>query len=110
MSVFRCPATLQDLVSFAFSVLPHSTLPSPCDVCLVVKDLKKGIKVDHEPTANHFKDILSVKGIGPELVSTVMPLRELRVEYNTFEAKNALCGKFDVILVELKILYFFLCN
>lgn len=93
---------LINCLSFAFSDLPHSPLPSPCDVCLIVKDLEKGIKVDHEPTANHFKEVLSGKGIGPELVSTIMPLRELRVEYNTYEARNALCGKFDVILVRVE--------
>jgi hypothetical protein len=28
------------------------------DVCLIVKDLEKGWKVDHEPTAQHYKELL----------------------------------------------------
>ena len=46
-----------------FRELPHIILPEPTEVCLIVKDLEKGLKVDHEPTTIHFKDILSEKGI-----------------------------------------------
>jgi len=81
-------------------------LPGPSDVCLIVRDLQKGLKVDHGPSANHFKDLLADKGVGPELVSTVMPLRELKVEYKPFETKTALCHRHDAFLVDDRILKF----
>lgn len=88
------------------SSLPHGLLPEPTDVCLIVKDLQKGLKVDHEPSANHFKDLLADKGIGADLVSTVMPLRELKVEYKQYETKTALCHRFDAFLADDRIVKF----
>ena len=43
--------------------LPHCPLPPTMDVCLFVKDLEKGIKVDHEDTVRHFTDLLAEKGV-----------------------------------------------
>ncbi len=83
-----------------FRELPHGILPEPTEVCLIVKDLQKGLKVDHEPTTIHFRDILNEKGIGPDFISTVMPLRELKVEYKAYETKTALCHKFDAFLAD----------
>lgn len=41
-----------------FSVLPHSTVSSTGEVCLVTPDVKKGRKHDHEPTIERWEDIL----------------------------------------------------
>ena len=82
--------------------LPHCSIPEPRDVCLIVKDLEKGLKTDHEPTLNHFNDLLSSKGI--DNITQVISLRELKVEYKPYEAKNALCQKFDIFLVDERIL------
>ena len=89
-----------------YSNLPHGLLPEPTDVCLIVKDLQKGLTVDHEPSANHFKELLADKGVGPDLVSTVLPLRELKVEYKQFETKTALCHRFDAFLADDRIIKF----
>jgi ribosome biogenesis protein UTP30 len=86
--------------------LPHSVLPDPADICLIVKDLEKGLKVDHEPSTHHFRQLLSDKGVGPELVAAVMPLRELKVEYKQFETKTALCHKYDLFLADDRIVKF----
>ena len=43
--------------------LPHSPLPPIRDICLFVKDLQPGIKVDHEDTVRHFTDLLAEKGV-----------------------------------------------
>lgn len=85
--------------------LPHYRFPEAQDVCLIVKDLKKGIKEDHEATVNHFKDLLAEKG-AQKSISQVISLRELKVEYKPFEAKNALCQKFDVFLADDRIVRF----
>ena len=78
-------------------------MPDPADVCLIVRDLQKGLKADHEPSANHFRELLADKGVGPELVSTVLPLRELKVEYKQYETKTALCHRHDAFLVDDRV-------
>lgn len=70
-------------------------------MCLIVKDLEKGLKIDHEPTLNHFNDMLASKGV--DNITQVISLRELKVEYKPFEAKKALCQKFDIFLVDDRI-------
>ena len=87
---------------FVFSPLPHSVLPEENEVCLFVKDLEKGLKVDHEPTVQHFKELLQDKGLPSNI--KVISLRELKVEYKPFEAKTALCHKFDKFLADVRIL------
>ena len=87
---------------FIFSPLAHNPFPDPHEVCLVVKDLEKGTRPDHEPSKRHFLDLLKTKGV--EGVSEVIPLRELKVEYKQYEAKTALCHRFDKFIVDDRIL------
>jgi len=82
--------------------LPHSTLPPTKDVCLFVKDLEKGLKVDHEGTVQHFTSLLADKGV--KGVTKVISLRELKVEYKQFEAKNQLCLMYDQFLADDRII------
>lgn len=81
--------------------LPHIPLADNKDVCIFVKDLQKGLKVDHEDSVNHFKDLISSQGVE---VSSVISLRELKVEYKAFEAKTALCHRHEAFLADEKIL------
>merc|ERR1711874_121214 len=83
--------------------LPHTPLADNKDVCIFVKDLEKGLKVDHEASVNHFKDLISSQGVE---VSSVISLRELKVEYKAFEAKTALCHRHEAFLADEKILRF----
>lgn len=84
-------------------VLPHSPIVDKTDVCIIVKDLEKGLKVDHESSVNHFKDLLSEKGVE---VSSVISLRELKVDYKTFESKTALCHRHEIFLADDRIMRF----
>ena len=86
-----------------FSVLPHVPIVDSKDICIITKDLQKGLKVDHEDTVNHFKDLLSSKGVE---VSSVISLRELKVEYKQYEAKTALCHRHEAFLADEKIIRF----
>ena len=88
---------------FIFRVLPHSPIVDKTDVCIIVKDLEKGLKVDHESSVNHFKDLLSEKGVE---VSSVISLRELKVDYKTFESKTALCHRHEMFLADDRIIRF----
>jgi len=82
--------------------LPHVPLPENRDICLFVKDLEKGLKVDHEDTVRHFTDLLEEKGV--KGITQVISLRELKVEYKQFEAKLQLCNKFDLFLADARII------
>ena len=72
------------------------------DICLFVKDLQKGLKVDHEDTIRHFTDLRGEKGIRG--VTQSISLRELKVEYKQFEAKTQLSNKFDLFLADDRII------
>merc|ERR1719273_2870416 len=82
--------------------LPHTPMPLSRDVCLIVKDLEKGIKPDHEATIEHFQSLLADKGINQ--ITQVISLRELKVEYKQYEAKTQLCHRFDLILADARII------
>lgn len=51
------------LYFFRSSDLPHWLITDTSDICLFVTDLKKGRRVDHEPTIQHYEDLLREKGI-----------------------------------------------
>jgi ribosome biogenesis protein UTP30 len=80
--------------------LPHPPITDIKDICLIVKDLEKGLKVDHEATINHFKALLADKGVE---VASVISLRELKVEYKPYEAKTALCHRHEIFLADERI-------
>jgi len=84
--------------------LPHCPLNENKDVCLFVKDLEKGLKVDHEGTVQHFKNLLADRGVTD--VTEVISLRELKVEYKEYEAKIKLSNRFDKFLADDRIIRF----
>ncbi|XP_034830366.1 ribosomal L1 domain-containing protein CG13096 [Maniola hyperantus] len=83
-------------------VLPHSTISTNGEVCLVTPDLKKGKKIDHEPTVEHWEEML--RGAGVTSVKTVLPMRQLRVEYDQYELKRRLLTQHDFIMVDNRVL------
>jgi len=82
--------------------LPHSCLPADSDVLLIVKDIERGIKSDHENTLLHYQDLLKEHNV--TAISEVMPLRQLKVEYKDFEAKRQLYNRFEKVLVDDRII------
>lgn len=48
---------------FYSSVLPHSTVATSGEICLITPDLKKGRKVDHEPTIDHWEQLIKEAGV-----------------------------------------------
>ncbi|XP_030036567.1 ribosomal L1 domain-containing protein CG13096 [Manduca sexta] len=83
-------------------VLPHSTFASTGEICLITPDLKKGRKIDHEPTVDHWEELLRKEGVTS--VKTVLPLRQLKVEYDQFELKRRLLTQHDFIMVDTRVL------
>ncbi|XP_068631630.1 ribosomal L1 domain-containing protein CG13096 [Battus philenor] len=97
----RCIKIPQNKGNVKF-VLPHSTAASTREICLITPDLKKGKKIDHEPTIDHWKDIFSEAGINE--IKTVLPLRQLKVEYDQYELKRRLLTQHDFIMVDTRVL------
>merc|ERR1712071_22014 len=87
---------------FFQTTLPNTCLKRDNDICLIVKDLEKGWKKDHEPSMHHYKELLAKKGI--DFVDEILPLRQLRVEYKPFEARAKLSKVYDVVLVDKRVL------
>ncbi len=48
-----------------------------------------------------FKELFADKGV--EQIAEIIPLRQLKVEYKTFEAKAKLCNRFDKFLADDRI-------
>lgn len=82
-------------------VLPYSNVYSDAEICLVPKDIKKGKKADHEPTIELWQELLEKEGVTK--VKKVMPLRQLRVEYDQFELQRRLLTLYDTLLVDTRI-------
>ncbi|XP_055949953.1 ribosomal L1 domain-containing protein 1-like [Argiope bruennichi] len=82
--------------------LSHSLITETSEVCLITGDLeKRNHKAEIEPTILHYKDLLRKHGITK--VAEVIPLRQLRTEYKTYESKRQLAAAYDVFLADKKI-------
>ncbi|XP_038211831.1 ribosomal L1 domain-containing protein CG13096-like [Zerene cesonia] len=97
----RCIKIQNDKGNIKFT-LPYSTVASSGEVCLITPDLKKGKKVDHEPTIEHWEEILRKAGVTS--VKTILPMRQLRVEYDQFELRRRLMTQHDYIMVDTRVL------
>jgi len=81
--------------------LPNSLVTDTTDICLIVPDLVRGRNVDHEKTYHHYKDLLAEKGI--KNIKTILPARQIRVEFNEYEARRNLCHSHDIFLIDQRI-------
>ncbi|KAJ4444347.1 hypothetical protein ANN_06139 [Periplaneta americana] len=81
--------------------LPHPLVDRSSDVCLFVPDLKKGKREDHEPTKEYYNDILQKNNISG--ISEIMPLRQVRVEYDQYELRRRLVDQYDLFLCDGRI-------
>lgn len=80
--------------------LPHRLLTETSEVCLFVKDLDKK-KREHQPTIDHYEELLSNNSI--EGITRIIPLKQVKLEYQPFEAKRNLSNMFDRFLVDDRI-------
>lgn len=98
ISAIRIPPRTQ-VLKF---VVPHSVWKEGSDVCLFVKDLKKGLFEDHTPTVLYFQEMLAAKGV--KRVNQVISLRQLKSEFKQYEAKRRLSNQFQVFLADSRIM------
>lgn len=81
--------------------MPHSLVTDTDDVALFVSDLKKGRAQDFEPTINHYKDLLERHGCTQ--IKEVIPLTQVKVEFDQYELKRKLLSSYDFFLTDGKI-------
>ncbi|XP_049832569.1 ribosomal L1 domain-containing protein 1-like [Schistocerca gregaria] len=94
----RIPRTPTRRIRFS---LPHPLVTETSDICLFVPDLKKGPRIDHEPTVAHYRELLDQHGV--KQITQVMPVRQLKDEYSQFEMRRRLCGTYDFFLADGRI-------
>ncbi|ELT88915.1 hypothetical protein CAPTEDRAFT_149919 [Capitella teleta] len=81
--------------------LPNSHHSDLSEVCLFVKDVDKASR-DHEASSRHYKEVLLKNNI--HNISQIVPLKELKLEYQPFEAKRNLSNLSDVFLADARII------
>lgn len=91
--------------------LPNAIYKKGDDICLIVKDLERGRKQEHEETLSFWNDKLRELDI--DFITQVIPFRQLKQDYREYEMKLKLVHRFDRFLVDARInghVYNFLGN
>ncbi|XP_062552351.1 ribosomal L1 domain-containing protein CG13096 [Armigeres subalbatus] len=81
--------------------LPNAIYQKGDDICLIVKDMERGRKHDHEDTQNFWTDKL--RQLGVDYITQVIPFRQLKQDYREYEMKLKLVHRFDRFLVDARI-------
>ncbi|XP_054163222.1 uncharacterized protein LOC128961043 [Oppia nitens] len=91
----------------SISLPNHWRHETACETCLIVDDVnKERLKdrdLDLDTTKQHYRDLLDASNVG-ELISEILPRRELSTEYTIPEAKQRLCRGFDTFLCDRKLM------
>ncbi|XP_034193427.1 ribosomal L1 domain-containing protein 1 [Osmia lignaria lignaria] len=82
-------------------LLPHSIISSNDEVALFVGDFEKGRKKDYEPTIEYYEDLLRKHGCTS--VKSIIPMNQVKTEYDQYELKRKLVNSYDYFLVDGKI-------
>ena len=77
--------------------LKHSLVDKDDDVVIIVPDLKRGSKVDYEPTIQHYEDLFREAGIKD---LKIIPFNQLKTEYTSFESLRKLSNTYDYFLCD----------
>uniref|UniRef100_A0A182MWY4 Uncharacterized protein n=1 Tax=Anopheles culicifacies TaxID=139723 RepID=A0A182MWY4_9DIPT len=95
VKVPRCPSRNSRVA------LPHPMLRKDDDICLIVKDLRRGRAIDYQPTLQEWEDKLNELDIGYKV--QIIPFQQLKRDYNSFEMKRKLAQRFERFLVDARI-------
>lgn len=87
---------------FVYRALKHTMLDEDTEIALFVKDLKRGRRLDSEPTIAHYEQLLREKGVTKFRI-TVIPMNQLYNEYATFELRRKLSYLYDKFLADASI-------
>lgn len=70
------------------------------EIALFVKDLKRGRRLDFEPTIQHYESLLEKDGVAKKYRITIISVSQLYNEYATFELRRKLSYLYDKLLVD----------
>lgn len=87
--------------SISNRTLKHSLQNEESEIALFVKDLKRGRRLDFEPTIQHYENLLRDKNIKYKI--TIIPVNQLYNEFATFELRRKLSFLYDKFLVDRSI-------
>lgn len=90
------------IVSAICSTLKHTMVGEDDEIALFVKDLKRGRRLDFEPTIQHYEELLREKGVTKYRI-TVIPINQLYNEFATFELRRKLSYLYDKFLADSSI-------
>lgn len=82
-------------------LLPHSIISSNDEVALFVGDLQRGRRRDYEPTIEYYENLLRKHGCTK--IKSIIPMNQVKTEYDQYELKRKLVGSYDYFLVDGKI-------
>ncbi|XP_046421895.1 ribosomal L1 domain-containing protein 1 [Neodiprion fabricii] len=82
-------------------LLPHTLVTDTDDVVLFVGDMKKGRRQNLEPTIDHYQDLLRKHGC--KQIKDVIPLTQVKTEFDQYELKRKLLSSYDYFLTDGKI-------
>ncbi|XP_076666666.1 ribosomal L1 domain-containing protein 1 [Andrena cerasifolii] len=82
-------------------LLPHSVVSPDDEVALFVGDLRRGRRQDFTPTVEHYEDLLRKHNCAR--VKCVIPMIQVKTEYDQYELKRKLVGSYDHFLADGKI-------
>ncbi|XP_053975192.1 ribosomal L1 domain-containing protein CG13096-like [Hylaeus volcanicus] len=82
-------------------LLQHSIVSSNDEVALFVGDLQRGRRKDYEPTIEHYEELLRKHGCTS--IKAILPLNQVKTEYDQYELKRKLVASYDHFLVDGKI-------
>lgn len=78
--------------------LNNSLVTDSTEVCLIVPDLKKGRRVDYEPTVEHYENLLRENKVNN--INKIIPMNSIKTEYDQFELKRRLISQYDYFLAD----------
>ncbi|CAD5121954.1 unnamed protein product [Dimorphilus gyrociliatus] len=81
--------------------LPHRLIEDNAEVCLITKDLDKTSR-EYEDTEENFRELLKEKNISEE-ISAIVPLKQIKLEHQTYEAKRHLSTLYDIFLADSRV-------
>ncbi|KAL0278834.1 UNVERIFIED_CONTAM: hypothetical protein PYX00_000528 [Menopon gallinae] len=106
VTLFKVPE-VDELVKRRIT-LPHPVTSGKPEVCLMVRDylakdkVKRTLDEKIDRTIEHYEKILKLHNVNS--ITNILPLKQLRTEYNTYELQRKLVNRFDVFLCEATLL------
>ncbi|XP_033631206.1 ribosomal L1 domain-containing protein 1-like [Asterias rubens] len=78
--------------------VPHTLRTPETEICLFAKDVDR---LDQDATVRHYKELLQNKGVTE--VNEVMPLQQLKKEFQMFTSRRQLAKRYDIFLADERI-------